>query len=291
MVIGPGREIGEKLISDTRLSLISFTGSTEVGRRISSVVHTRFGRTILELGGNNAIVVMEDADLEWASDRAVESRLKNAGQSGIAAKSFLIEDSIFDSFRDRLLEKLRKVKIGDPMDESTTLGPLTTKQDLEKSCDQIKRAQDEGAKLLHGGESPKEEKLKKGFFFMPAVLEVSEKSLLLHEETFAPIFALIRFKSDEDAIRLTNCKKVGFSCAIFTKDESKAEKLVWELDVGSVFINTRSHFQVGMPMGGVKCSGVGRDGGIWGTREFSNIKSVFISDTTSTSKKMSLECK
>lgn len=270
-------EQSELVISHPLIRGVSYIGSQRGGHEIGSLAGKYSKKLVTELGSNDAFIVMKDADIDMAVDKAMGSRLKDAGQSGISAKSFLIDEIVYDKFKDKLLEKMKMVKMGDPMDQNTTLGPLIKKEDLEKSLHQIKKAQDQGAKLLYGGEQPKDEKLKKGLFLMPTLLEVSEGNILLQEETFAPIFTLMKFTSEKDVIRMANNKNLGFASAIFTKDENKAQMMARELETGAVFINTKPHFHPGVPMGGVKGSGVGRDGGIWGVREFSTTKAIFLS--------------
>jgi len=275
-------EQSEMIIRHPSVRGVSYIGSVSAGQCIGSLAGKYTKKFVSEQGSNDAFIVMNDADLDWAVDRATESRLKDSGQSSIAAKSFFIDDSVFDTFRNKLIGRLQSVQMGDPMDQKTMLGPLSNTSDLQKSVDQIKRAKDQGAKLLYGGEQPRGDGFKSGLFLTPTVFEVSEGSVLLNEETFAPIFALVRFRDDKDIIRLTNSRVYGFNASIFTKDETKAERLVPELEVGDVFINFYAHYNAGLPMKATKSSGIGCEGGVWGTREFCNIKGVFVSDMSKT---------
>lgn len=267
----------EMIICNSKIRGVAYVGSFSGGQTVGSLAGKCSKKFITENGSNDTFIVMKDADIGSAVERAMTSRLKDAGQAAISANTFLIEESIYDSFRDKLLERLRTVKMGDPMDANVMLGPLSNKDDLEKSIDQVKRAQEKGAKLLCGGGRPKDVSMKSALFFEPTMLEVTEENPILNEETFAPIFSLMRFKDEEQIIRITNSKQFGIGTAIFTSNESKAEELASRLEVGAVFINTRTHFHKGVPIGGVKCSGIGREGGIWGTREFANVMTVFVS--------------
>jgi len=267
----------ELIIRNPLIRAVSYVGGVSGGQFIGSLAGKYSKKYVSEQGSNDVMIVMKDANLEWAVTRAISSRTAASGQSGMAPKTFVIEDGVYDRFRDMLIERLKSVTFGDPMDEKTTLGPLSNKPDLQKTMDQLKRSQDQGAKVLYGGNQPQGSNIKGGLFFTPTVLEVQPGNVLLNEETFAPIFPLLRFRTEEEICRFVNSSMFGCGCAIFTKDESRAEKLIPMLEVGTVFINNTVSFHPELPMGGIKWSGVGRSGGRWGAWELSNIKSVFIS--------------
>jgi succinate-semialdehyde dehydrogenase/glutarate-semialdehyde dehydrogenase len=268
----------EMIICNSKIRGVAYVGSLSGGQAVGSFAGKCSKKLITENGSNDTFIVMKDADIDSAVERAMTSRLKDAGQAAISANTFLIDESVYDSFRNKLLERLQNVKMGDPMDENTMLGPLTSKDDLEKSLDQVKKAEQHGAKILCGGGRPKDASMRKALFFEPTILEITQDSPILNEETFAPIFSLMRFKDEEEIIKITNSKQLGIGTAIFTSNESRAEELASRLEVGAVFINTRTHFHTGVPIGGVKRSGIGREGGIWGTREFANVKAIFVSN-------------
>jgi len=269
-------EQSEMIISCPNVRGVSFIGSMEAGTKVASLAGKYGKKIMMDLGGSDAFIVMKDADMNMAVEEAVISRLKNAGQATISAKRFMIEDSVYEDFKVRLLQRVMTVKIGNPMDESTELGPLANKEGLQKAMEEIKRAQDQGAKMLYGGEQPKDPNLQKGYYLMPTVMEVPEGNLLLKEDIFAPIFVLTRFRTDGDVIRMVNDSPMGVSTSIFTKDEGRAQTIGYELEVGSVFMNTMWIFSPAMPVGGVKASGFGREGGVYGTREFVNMKTIYI---------------
>lgn len=267
----------EFIISNPLIRGVFYIGSMTEGVRIASLAGGYSKKIVMESGGNDPFIVLKDADINLAVEQALRTRLRHGGQSTMAGKRFFIEESVYQAFRDRLLQRVQEVKIGDPMDENTILGPLASKECLQKAKDQVKRAQDQGAKLLYGGDQPKDPNLQKGFFLMPTVMEVPEGNPILREETFAPIFALTPVRTDQDIIRMSNDSPFGLSASIFTKDQARGESLGYELEVGSVFINSLWDWNPEVPIGGVKGSGVGREGGIYGVREFVNIKSILIS--------------
>jgi len=276
MNIFASEDQSELIISNPQVRGVSFIGGKEEGTKLASMAGKYSKKIVMQLGGNDPFIVLRDADLDFAADQAVRSRVKHGGQSGISAKRFLIDGTIYEDFKNKIIQRLQTVKIGDPMDERTVLGPLATKESVQRAMDQVKKAQQQGAILVYGGESPKDSNLSKGFFFMPTVLEVTEGNPILKEETFAPIFVLMRISSDQDAIRIANDSPLGLSASIFTRDMGKAEALAIELEVGNVFVNSLWTGNADIPIGGVKESGYGREGGMYGPREFTNIKSVWI---------------
>lgn len=266
----------ECVIKNKLIRGVSFTGSTEGGSKVASLAGKYFKKNVMELGGSDPFIVLDDADLEKAVDQAVKTRLENAGQCCTSAKRFIIQESIYDEFKKRLIEAVKKIKVGDPMDESTQVGPMAKKSGLEKIQEQLEKGKEQGGKILYGGEPVSDEKLKKGLFFNPTIVEVTPDNPLFHEETFGPIFALTKFKSEEEAIKLANNTEFGLGGAIFSKDEKKAEKLGREIETGILYINHMVDWEASNPGGGVKSSGYGREGGIEGAHEFVNIKTVWV---------------
>jgi succinate-semialdehyde dehydrogenase/glutarate-semialdehyde dehydrogenase len=266
----------ELFIKSPYVRAVSFTGSTEKGSKIAELAGKYVKKTILELGGSDPFIVLKDADIDRAVKSGLKSRLCNSGQCATSAKRFFIDESVYGQFKDKLIQKLSEVKMGDPMDKSTTLGPIAKRSNFETLKDQCERAKKSGDKLLYGGETPKDPSLSKSTFFMPTVFEVTEKSPLLTEETYGPIFALMKFRDESDIARLANCSQYGLGSTIFSKDESRAEDLAGEIEAGVVYINHYMSWDVKMPEGGFKCSGYGRDGGKDGCHEFSNIKTVWV---------------
>jgi succinate-semialdehyde dehydrogenase/glutarate-semialdehyde dehydrogenase len=269
----------EFIISNSIIRGVSFTGSTGGGSDIASLAGKHCKKAVMELGGNDPFLVLKDADMDLAVEQSVLSRLKNGGQVCTSAKRFIIDESIYDDYLKKLVDKVKEMKIGNPMNEDTQIGPLAKKDGLEKTIDQVKRAVENGAKLVYGGEQMRDGMFKNGFFYMPTILEVEEGNPILKEETFGPIFSLLKFKNEEDAIRIANDTKYGLASAILSKDEERAQKLGLEIDTGSVFVNHMVESNSTLPSGGVKASGFGREGGKYGAHEFVNVKSIYIGQT------------
>jgi succinate-semialdehyde dehydrogenase/glutarate-semialdehyde dehydrogenase len=269
-------ESSEVVISNPLVRGVTYIGNVSRGHCVASWAGQHSKKIVMELGSNNPFIVLRDADLDLAVEQAVTSRLRSSGQSALSSHSFFIEESVYEDFKNRLVQRVKEIRIGDPLDESTQLGPLACRETVQQTYDQIKRSQQQGAKVLYGGEQPKESQMKKGFFVVPTVLEVQEGNVLLAEQTLAPVFPLIRFKSDQDIVRLVNSTPYGLSSSIFSTNLSRAQTIGVELEVGSVFFNTRPHRNASVPMGGVKSSGYGHEGGMCGVREFVHSKTCWI---------------
>lgn len=267
----------ELFIKNPYVRAVSFTGGMEGGVKIAELAGKYAKKSMLELGGSDPFIVLKDADIDRSVMCGIKSRLLNAGQSSTSAKRFLIHESVYESFKSKLLQKLSEVRMGNPMDKTTTMGPIAKRSGWETLKDQVERAKKYGDKLLCGGECPKDPSLSKSTFFTPTVFEVKdEKSPLFKEETFGPIFALMKIKDEKEVIRIANSSCYGLGSSIFTKDEQKAEEIASELEVGATYINHHTDWDVKMPEGGVKTSGHGRFGGMESCHEFSNIKTVWV---------------
>jgi succinate-semialdehyde dehydrogenase/glutarate-semialdehyde dehydrogenase len=262
------------LIADSRIKGVTLTGSTEAGRSVAEAAGRAIKKTVLELGGSDPYVVLEDADLEQAVETCVNSRLINAGQSCIAAKRFIVVESVRRKFEDAFVEKMRQRQPGDPMKETTTLGPLA-RFDLRDSLhQQVERTVKEGAKLAVGGKIPNE----RGAFYPPTVLlNVTQEMTAFREETFGPVAAIVGVPDEKRAIELANDSPFGLGAAIFTCDLERGERIaIRELDAGCCFVNDSVRSDPRLPFGGIKESGYGRELGMLGIREFVNIKTVYV---------------
>src|SRR5438874_9822767 len=264
----------EKLIVDPRVKAVTLTGSEKAGSEVGSAAARQIKKSVLELGGSDAFIVMPSADFEGALSTAVKARTINSGQSCIAAKRFLVADKIHDDFRRQFVERMRALKIGDPLDETTELGPLATEQILNGVHDQVQKSVVAGAKLLTGGNrihGP-------GFFYEPTVLvNVPRKSPAYREEVFGPVASIFRVRDVADAIEIANDSPFGLGASAWTSDPTEKELFASELDAGVVFINGMVASDPRLPFGGVKRSGFGRELGAQGIREFTNIKTIWIS--------------
>jgi succinate-semialdehyde dehydrogenase/glutarate-semialdehyde dehydrogenase len=264
----------EKLIVDPRIKAVTLTGSEKAGSAVASVAAREIKKSVLELGGSDPFIVMPSADFALAVSTAVKARTINTGQSCIAAKRFFIADKIYDNFLDQFVEQMRALKVGDPLDETTEIGPLATEQILKGVDEQVQKSIAAGAKLLTGGNriaGP-------GFFYEPTVLvDVPKDSPAFREEVFGPVAAVFRVRDAEEAIDLANDHRYGLAASAWTNDPIEQELFASELESGMVFINAMSASDPRLPFGGVKRSGFGRELGAAGIREFMNAKTIWIS--------------
>jgi len=261
MVIGGGGTIGEKIIQDERIALISFTGSTSIGKRIASVVHTRFGRTILELGGNNAIIVAEDANLELALRATLFSAVGTAGQRCTSCRRLLLHSSIYDSFLENLVKAYKQVKIGDPLEESTLCGPLHTAQVVkEEFVDGLELVKKDGGVIVQGGNvvpGP-------GYFVEPTIVAINHDAPIVRTELFVPILYVIKYNTLEEAIAWNNEVPQGLTSSLFTSNPSSIFTWIGPTgsDCGIVNVNIgTSGAEIGGAFGGEKETGGGRESG------------------------------
>ena len=263
----------ERLIVDPRIKAVTLTGSEKAGSAVGSTAAREIKKSVLELGGSDPFIVMPSADFGLAVSTAVKARTINTGQSCIAAKRFFIADKIYDDFLNKFVEQMRSLKIGDPFDETTEIGPLATEQILNGVHQQVQKSIAAGAKLLTGGNriaGP-------GFFYEPTVLvDVPRNSPAFREEVFGPVAAVFRVRDAEEAIDLANDHRYGLAASAWTNDPIEQELFASELESGMVFINAMSASDPRLPFGGVKRSGFGRELGAAGIREFMNAKTIWI---------------
>lgn len=265
----------QSVLEDSRVKAATLTGSEPAGRSVASIAGKAIKKTVLELGGSDPFIVMSSADLEKAAEVAVKARTINNGQSCIAAKRFIIADEVYDEFERHFVERMRALRVGDPMDESTDIGPLATPQILDDLDAQVQKSIQAGARLLLGGR-----KLDRpGNFYEPSVLaDIPNNSPAYCEEVFGPVALLFRVKSLDEAIDLANDSSFGLGAAAWTHDHEEWTRLIAELEAGSVFINGMVASDPRLPFGGIKNSGYGRELGEFGIREFVNVKTVWIKD-------------
>ncbi|MGE5215273.1 MAG: NAD-dependent succinate-semialdehyde dehydrogenase [Nitrospirota bacterium] len=264
----------EKLIVDARIKAVSVTGSERAGAAVASAAAREIKKSVLELGGSDAFIVMPSADFESALSTAVKARMINTGQSCIAAKRFIIAAEIHQQFVEQFVEAMRVLKIGDPMDPETELGPLATEQILKSVADQVHQTIAAGAKLLTGGNRIHG----RGFFYEPTVLvDVPKESPAYHEEVFGPVASIFRVDDAQAAVELANDTTFGLGSSAWTKDREEQKLFASRLEAGMVFINAMVASDPRLPFGGVKRSGFGRELGAAGIREFTNTKTIWIS--------------
>jgi succinate-semialdehyde dehydrogenase/glutarate-semialdehyde dehydrogenase len=269
-----GADRVEALINDPRVKAATLTGSEAAGVALGSAAGKQLKKTVLELGGSDPFIVLASADLEAAVSTAVTARMLNNGQSCIAAKRFIVEDAIADEFERRFVEKFQTLKIGDPMDENTDVGPLATPGIL-KDLDQLVQACiEKGSKVLTGGHPISD---RTGNFYPPTILtDFPAGTPADEEEFFGPVALLFRVPDIDAAIKLANATPFGLGASAWTTDEEQAQRLIDELEAGAVFINGLVKSDPRLPFGGIKRSGYGRELGIQGIHEFVNIKTVWV---------------
>ncbi|HMA25599.1 MAG TPA: NAD-dependent succinate-semialdehyde dehydrogenase, partial [Gemmatimonadaceae bacterium] len=266
-----GSDMVAPIIADDRVAAATLTGSEGAGSNVAEIAGRYIKKTVLELGGSDPFIVMPSADLDAAVETAVASRTLNNGQSCIAAKRFIVAESIADRFTDTFVERMRALVVGDPMDERTHIGPLATDKVRQDLHDQVRRAVASGANVRLGGR-PREGA---GFFYEPTVLtHVSPDSPALQEETFGPVAAIVRARDADHAIEIANDSRFGLGAAAWTRDAAESERFARGLAAGIVVINGMVTSDPRFPFGGVKKSGYGRELSEFGIREFVNIKTV-----------------
>ena len=267
-------DISEKVIEHDLVRGVTFTGSAGVGRKIGEQAGKNIKKSVLELGSNDAYIVLEDADVELAVKTCTRGRIYNNGETCVAAKRFIVVDEVYEEFKKGFVERMGNIKHGDPMDENSQLGPMARKDLREKLHNQVEESVENGAEVLCGGKLPDGD----GFYYPSTVLgNVKPGQPAYDDELFGPVASLIKAKDQEDAMRIANDSRFGLGGGIFSKDEDKAIELAQNhFDTGMVFINSFGLAQVDMPFGGVKDSGFGREHGGFGIKEFVNVKAINI---------------
>jgi succinate-semialdehyde dehydrogenase/glutarate-semialdehyde dehydrogenase len=268
-----GSDKVDALLNDPRIVAATLTGSEGAGIQVGMGAAKRVKKTVLELGGSDPFVVMPSANLNEAVETAVKARISNNGQSCIAAKRFIIAETIADEFQARFVKTMRELRVGDPFDEKTDVGPLATaagRDDIERDVQNTVKA---GGELLTGGKPLNGA----GFFYEPTVLaNIPKNSPAQCEEIFGPVASLFRAKDLDDAIRIANDSRFGLGASAWTNDDSERDRFINEIQSGMIFINRMVASDPRLPFGGVKWSGYGRELGVHGIREFTDIKTVWI---------------
>jgi succinate-semialdehyde dehydrogenase/glutarate-semialdehyde dehydrogenase len=268
-----GSDKVEKILTDPRVAGVTLTGSEGAGVQVASGAAKKVKKVLLELGGSDPFIVMPSANLDEAVATAVKARISNNGQSCIAAKRFIVAEPIAEEFQRRFVAAMAALKVGDPFDEKTELGPLATKDGVTDLHQSVTSTIESGGQLLTGGkriDGP-------GNFYAPTVLaRIPHGSPAQCEELFGPVASVFRAKDLDEAIRIANDSRFGLGASAWTNDEKERERLINEIEAGMVFINRMVASDPRMPFGGVKWSGYGRELGIYGIREFTDIKTVWI---------------
>ncbi len=271
-VLVPGSETS-RLIEDPRIAAVTLTGSEAAGVEVAATSGQVLKKTVLELGGSDAFIVLEDADLDEAAQVAVTARFQNNGQSCIAAKRFIVVESVAEAFEQRFAANTARLKVGDPLEYDTRVGPVA-RGDLREALDrQVQQSIRQGAKVLIGGKAREGQ----GYFYEPTILtNVTPEMSVFAEETFGPVAAVIHARDSEHAIELANDSKFGLGSNLWTRNIEQARKLAAHIEAGGVFINGMTASDPRLPFGGVKSSGYGRELSSFGIQEFVNIQTVWI---------------
>jgi len=260
------KEQTSKIIAHPIIKGVTITGSTNAGRAIAKQAAEQLKKQVMELGGSDPYIVREDVILDEIMDECVRGRTSNCGQCCVAAKRFIVNANIYDQFVQKLVEKMNNLKVGNPMEQGVNMGPLARADLRDTVHNQVERAKKEGAKVLCGGEIPKE---KKGAFYPPTVLvNVDRNNTAWKEEIFGPVAVVVKAEDDNEAIKLANDTVFGLGGGVFSKDLNKAEELAKELECGMTFINRCAIFGPQLPFGGIKAAGYGKECGEEGLLEW-----------------------
>lgn len=265
-------DVSDEIIANDLVKGITLTGSSGAGKHVAVKSAEVLKKTVLELGSNDAYIVLDDADIDMAAQICAEARIYNNGQTCVAAKRFIVVDSVYNKFKTKFVSIMESMQLGDPTKENTTLGPIARKDLREELHDKVQKSLEKGAKVLCGGEIPNT----KGYYYPSTVIEnITPDQPAYSEELFGPVASLIKAKNNDDAMRIANDSKFGLGGGIFSKDEDKAINLAKNyFDTGMIHTNSYGLAYPNMPFGGVKNSGYGREHGGFGIREFVNAKSI-----------------
>ncbi|MBI5807538.1 MAG: NAD-dependent succinate-semialdehyde dehydrogenase [Ignavibacteriales bacterium] len=261
------------ILENPKVKAATLTGSEYAGSMVAQTCGKQLKKTVLELGGSDPFIVLEDADLSVAVKTAVVARIINNGQSCIAAKRFIVVEKVYDKFSEMFIEEMKKLKVDDPMNFETDLGPIAREDLLYELEHQVKKSVESGAKILIGGKRISRE----GFYFEPTIIaDVTQQMPAYHEEIFGPVATLIKAKDENDTIRIANDSEFGLGASIWSGNIQKAKLLATQIESGSVFINGMVKSDPRLPFGGIKKSGYGRELSHYGIKEFVNIKTVWV---------------
>lgn len=277
VITGYGASTGAAIAGHPGVGKISFTGGLETAKAVSAVAARNLTPTLLELGGKSPNIVFEDAVIPNAVNGTIAGIFAAGGQTCIAGSRLLLHESIHDEFVERLVERTKQIRMGDPSLVESELGPLATTAQLEKVESFVKSATDDGAELVYGGQRPSSPDLSNGWFFTPTIFDkVTNDMYLAQEEVFGPVLGILTFHDDEEAISLANDTDYGLAAGVWTKDIQRAHLVARQLDAGTVWINMYRALSYASPFGGYKNSGHGRELGVEAINEFTQIKSVWV---------------
>lgn len=279
MLHGRGQKLGEKLATDPRVKAISFTGSTATGRTISQLAAPLFKKLALEMGGKNPTIIFKDAEYEKMLNTVVRSSFSNQGQICLCGSRLFIEKALYEKFKVDFVERVKSIKVGDPMEASSDMGAVVSEEHLNKILSYIKKAKDEGGRILTGGERLSIDS-GQGYFIAPTIIEnLGPQSCVNQDEIFGPVVTLTPFETESDVVEMANSTRYGLAASLWTTDINRAHRVSKQIESGIVWVNTWMNRDLRTPFGGVKESGYGREGGIEALKFFSEVKTVCIETT------------
>lgn len=284
-IITGGAAEGEYLLKNAKVKKVAFTGSTEVGRRIMQAAGKNLQNLSLELGGKSANIILDDADLTMAVDGALYAFLYHSGQACTSGTRLFVDHKIYPAFKEALLKRVADVKVGLPTDPATGYGPVINQKQFDRIMNYVETTKKEGGKLLFGGERVTGEEFDKGYYIKPTLFEVTPDNTIFNEEIFGPVLAITPFKTDEEAIKLANKSIYGLAGAVWSKNAERAKNVAKQLETGTVWINEYHLLNPGMPFGGHKQSGIGREMGEEGIKSYLEVKHLWVSDCDERAKK------
>jgi acyl-CoA reductase-like NAD-dependent aldehyde dehydrogenase len=284
-IITGGAKEGELLLANPKVNKVAFTGSTSIGKKIMQGAGKNLQRLSLELGGKSANIVLDDADLSIAVDGALYAFLYHSGQACDSGTRLFVEEKIYPQFKEALVKRIADVKVGVPTDPNTGYGPVINQKQAETILGYIDAAKKQGGKLLYGGERLKGGEFDKGYYIQPTLFEVNPDNIIFKEEIFGPVLAITPVKNEQEAIELANRSVYGLAGAVWSKNQERAKRIAMNLEAGTVWINEYHLLNPGMPFGGYKQSGIGREMGEEGLKAYLEVKHLWISDADERSKK------
>ena len=281
IVHGLGSEAGQSIVEHPKVNLISFTGGTMTGRKVAETASPMFKKLSLELGGKNATIVLDDTNLDDAIPGIARAGFLNQGQVCLCGSRILVSEKIWDEFIDKFVTFVKDMKVGDPSSEDSDLGALVSFAHRDKVESYIHLAQREGGEILCGGKSPKlSSPFDKGAFLEPTIVSnLSHMSRTATEEIFGPVVTIHSFKTEDEAIEMANCTDYGLAGSVWTGDTQRGARVAERLETGMVWVNTWLHRDLRVPFGGIKDSGVGREGGRWSLGFFSEAINICVKES------------
>jgi acyl-CoA reductase-like NAD-dependent aldehyde dehydrogenase len=284
-VITGGAHVGQALVKHPKVRKIAFTGSTKVGKEIMAEASRQMKKVSLELGGKSANIILNDADLSIAVDGALYAFLYHSGQACDSGTRLFVQEGIYPEFMNKFIQRISEVKINSTKEASAGYGPVVNEKQFNTIMNYINMTKKEGGKLLAGGERVTEGEMNKGYFIKPTAFEINPDHTIFNEEIFGPVVGITKFKTEDEAIKLANQSHYGLAGAVWSQDEAKAIKIAKSLEAGTVWVNEYHLLNPGMPFGGYKESGLGREMGKEGIMSYLEVKHLWVSDCNERAKK------